>query len=159
MQGRINLACVCVWERERESEGVHMTENGGLNSSRCPIDLLMCLSPASVCRLRLLEARSSDTSFEWGSIQVPGLCGGSRGTGSGTETWGRITVLPGLQKEGQHEGWGVCSDGVCVSVGVMEVVVEVVGGCWWWMTSPLRESFPQPCTQRRPSKGRKDEKE
>lgn len=40
-------------------------------------------------------------------------------------------VLPGLAKKGQHEGWGVCSDGVCVSVwgvGVMEVVVMMVGG-------------------------------
>lgn len=32
------------------------------------------------------------------------------------------------------EGGGGCTDGVSVCVG----------GCWWWMTSPLRETFPQP---------------
>lgn len=25
-----------------------------------------------------------------------------------------------------------------------DVSVWGVGGCWWWMTSPLRETFPQP---------------
>lgn len=42
-------------------------------------------------------------------------------------------MLPGVEREGQHKS--VCGD-------VSEYVC--VGGCWWWMTSPLRETFPQP---------------
>lgn len=48
-----------------------------------------------------------------------------------------ITILPGQERKGQREGWGdMCGD--------LSVYVVYGGGCRWWMTSPLRETFPQP---------------
>lgn len=52
--------------------------------------------------------------------------------------WGHITVLQSCLPWRQHGGWWWWGCTVGVSVWAE------VGGCRWWMTSPLRETFPQP---------------